>query len=60
MTKMTQDEIKEILEEHLQWITTGGKEGKRANLTGTNLTGANLSNADLTGAKGMLNQEQIT
>src|SRR5271157_3607254 len=50
---MTGHEIKEILEKHLVWIKTDGKEGVRAdlyraNLSGANLSGANLYRADLT------------
>jgi hypothetical protein len=48
--------MKEALDQHLLWIETNGKEGKRfvyseyVEETGTNLSGANLSKADLSKA----------
>jgi len=55
---MTENEIKEILENHKKWLNEDG--GKKANLRyanlrytdfkGVNLTGADLTGADLTGA----------
>jgi hypothetical protein len=47
---MTKTEIKKILDAHLLWIRTDGKEGSRANLYGANLSGANLYEANLSGA----------
>lgn len=42
--------LKEILEKHRLWVTSGGKEGVRADLSRANLFGANLIAADLTEA----------
>ena len=42
---MTENEIKEILENHKKWLNEDG--GKKADLKGANLKGANLSYADL-------------
>jgi len=39
--------IPAILAAHAEWIATGGKSGKRANLHAANLYGADLSGADL-------------
>ena len=50
MKKITEEELKTILEQHTLWLDSNGKEGKRANLTCTNLTGADLTGADLTDA----------
>jgi hypothetical protein len=47
MKKITEEELKTILEQHKLWLDSNGKEGKRANLFGVNLTSANLSGADL-------------
>ncbi len=44
---MTKKETKEILNAHLEWIKTGGTEGKRADLSYADLSYANLSYADL-------------
>ncbi len=61
----TRDDLKNILEQHLKWVMSGGKSGNRAdlyranlrradllgaNLRGANLLGANLTGADLSGA----------
>lgn len=43
---MTRKELKEILEEHKNWIN-GVEEGKRADLRGADLRGADLRGADL-------------
>ena len=60
MEKITEEELKEILEQHKLWLDSNKKKGKRANLSGVNLTDANLycvnlrradlSDADLSGA----------
>ena len=55
MRKISQEELKQILEKHKIYITTSGKEGERAylswaDLSGANLRGANLSGANLEGA----------
>ena len=47
MKKITEEELKTILEQHTLWLDSNGKEGKRADLTGANLTCANLTGADL-------------
>ena len=48
MKKITEEELKEILEQHRLWLDSNGKEGKRANLTGADLRRANLTGANLT------------
>ena len=55
MEKITEEELREILEQHKLWLDSNGKEGERAdlfdaNLTGANLYGVDLTRADLTGA----------
>ena len=47
MKKITETELKSILDEHKLWLD--GKGGKRANLTHADLRGANLTGANLTG-----------
>ena len=46
MKKLTEFEIKKILELHKKWLN-GQKGGKRVNLQGANLQGANLQEANL-------------
>lgn len=41
------DSIRAIIDAHLAWATSGGKEGKRANFRQADLRGMNLSNAFL-------------
>jgi len=48
MKKITETELKSILEQHKLWFECKG--GKCANLCGTDLRGAYLSGADLSGA----------
>ena len=50
MKKITEEELKEILEQHRLWLDSNGKEGKRADLTDAKLYGADLSGANLTRA----------
>ena len=45
---MKQDELQQILANHMKWLT--GEGGKRANLSGANLSRANLSRANLSRA----------
>jgi len=47
---MNQEELNEILEKHILWITSNGEEGKNTNLYNAYLKGANLEDADLRGA----------
>ena len=47
MEKITEEELKTILEQHKLWLNSNGKEGKRADLTRADLTGADLSRANL-------------
>ena len=58
--EISQEELQEILAQHLKWVETGGKEGKPADLEKANLKQADLRGADLTGAtnliQGQLNQ----
>jgi hypothetical protein len=50
MKKITEEELKEILEQHELWLNSNGKEGKCADLRCADLTCANLSGAKLSGA----------
>lgn len=43
-------EIPEILEQHRKWVTSQGRIGRCANLTGADLSGADLSRVNLQGA----------
>ena len=47
---MTQTELDDILKKHCEYLITGGRSGKFANLRGANLRGADLSGANLRGA----------
>ena len=50
---MTEERLKEVLEEHAKWIMSrfsGEVEGRRADLSDANLRGADLSDASLRGA----------
>jgi uncharacterized protein YjbI with pentapeptide repeats len=61
LKKITEKELKEILENHKLWVESEGKSGSRANLSDVDLSyanlsfesliGADLSGADLSGAK---------
>jgi uncharacterized protein YjbI with pentapeptide repeats len=53
--EISEEELKQILEEHKKWVESDGKEGKRAYLIKRNLkqydfNGANLQQANLSGA----------
>ena len=50
MKKITEEELKTILEQHTLWLDSNEKEGKCADLTWADLSGADLQYADLTGA----------
>lgn len=43
-------ELSEIILQHQQWLSSGKRTGKRADLSGANLDGAKLANTDLSGA----------
>ena len=45
--EISEDELKQIIEEHEKWVESGEKEGKKANLKVTNLQKANLALANL-------------
>ncbi len=47
LRKISQDELKKILEDHWTWVESKGKEGGRANLGGANLQKADLRSANL-------------
>ena len=47
---MNSEDLKKILDEHQVYLTSCGKQGSRADLSGADLSGANLSGADLSGA----------
>ena len=48
--KVSEEELKRILEAHETWVETDGKEGMQANLRRTDLQKAGLRNANLRGA----------
>ncbi len=48
--EITQADLDRILQKHLLWRKSKGKEGQQANLSGASLREANLSRADLSGA----------
>jgi uncharacterized protein YjbI with pentapeptide repeats len=43
-------ELAEVLDQHRQWIETGGESGARADLSGVNLSKADLTGVNLQGA----------
>lgn len=50
--------LRDIQEEHCRWVSTGGSEGRCANLSEVKLNGLklhniNLNHADLSGARGL-------
>ena len=47
MGKITEEELKTILEQHKLWLDSNETEGKCANLSGADLTDANLERANL-------------
>jgi hypothetical protein len=47
MKKITEEELKTILEQHKLWLDSNKKEGKRADLSSANLRCANLYRANL-------------
>jgi len=47
MTKLSQDELNQILTEHKLWLDAEGAKGSRANLRGANLIDADLRDVDL-------------
>lgn len=49
MRELTKEET-EVLQRHVRYIETGGKEGSRADLRWSDLSGADLSEANLRGA----------
>jgi uncharacterized protein YjbI with pentapeptide repeats len=44
---ISDEELKQILEDHKKWLESDGKEGERADLRNTNLQGVNLTRANL-------------
>ena len=50
MKKITEEELKTILEQHTLWLDSNETEGKCADLSGADLTGADLTWAILSGA----------
>lgn len=56
-TAITEVELDEIMNEHLKWLKSDGKEGKRANLSGAKLIKADLSGASLN--KAILNRADL-
>ena len=49
MEKITEEELREILEQHKLWLDSNETEGKCADLSDADLSGADLSDADLSG-----------
>ena len=47
LREITQDELKEILEQHRKWVESEGEEGEKADLRAANLQEADLSGANL-------------
>ena len=47
---MTPSDLKQVLKDHLLWLNSDRKKGKRADLTNANLRNANLTNAYLKNA----------
>jgi len=47
MTKMTKDDLKNIIAEHSLWLKSNGKKGSPADLSGANLSGIDLSEVNL-------------
>jgi len=47
LREITQDELKEILEQHRKWVESEGKEGEKAELRVANLQEADLFDANL-------------
>jgi uncharacterized protein YjbI with pentapeptide repeats len=48
--EISEDDLKQILEDHEKWLESDGKEGKQADLNRTDLQGVNLSKANLQNA----------
>ena len=51
--KFTEEELKQILEQHELWLKSNRKQGERANLEGANLDRINLKGANLKKANSM-------
>jgi uncharacterized protein YjbI with pentapeptide repeats len=47
LREISPEELKKILDEHLEWIKSRGKKGRKADLSQTNLKTAHLQGADL-------------
>lgn len=50
VVKLTIEDLPGVLAAHREWVESGGRAGKRANLRGAYLGGADLRGADLRGA----------
>ncbi len=46
----TENELKDLLHAHKEWLKSGGRKGRRANLIGADLRGTDLSDANLSEA----------
>lgn len=44
---ISEEELEQVLDEHLEWVNSGGQRGKRANLERANLVGADLHGVNL-------------
>ncbi|MGH9426105.1 MAG: pentapeptide repeat-containing protein [Terriglobia bacterium] len=47
LREITPDELREILQAHRKWVESGGRDGKKADLSQANLREANLEKAQL-------------
>ncbi len=45
--EISEEDLERVLEEHLEWVNSGGQRGKRANLERVNLVGADLHGVNL-------------
>ena len=44
---ISEEDLERVLDEHLEWVNSGGQRGKRANLERVNLVGADLHGVNL-------------
>jgi uncharacterized protein YjbI with pentapeptide repeats len=50
LLEVTEEQLRDVLQEHARWVASRGAEGRRANFRRTNLCGRALSGVDLRGA----------
>ena len=56
--EISAEELEHVLDEHREWINSGGKQGRRANLERVNLVGADLHGVNL--AEANLHQANLS